>query len=273
MQNIKLKNNAEIPILGFGTYQLQGDKCAKAIKTALAVGYHHLDTAKRYDNEKIIGQIIKEFKREKLFITSKAWIDGINGESVLRDCHQSLEKLGTTYLNLYLLHWFFKDMPIKDILKSFKKLYDQGKIKNFGVSNCTINHLKKLIPLAKELNLPISINQVEFHPLLYQKELLDFCRKEGIVLTAYSPLARGEVLKNKILIKIGTKYNKNPCQVSLRWMIQKGIVVIPKASSEKHIESNFNIFDFELSTEDVKEINNIQERKRTINPPYAEFEI
>ena len=260
-----------MPSIGLGTWQLTGHKCLHAVKKAFELDYRHIDTAEMYMNESEIGISIKESKipREKLFITSKVWPENLDYYRVLAACEQSLAKLETHYLNQYLLHWPNKNINYGEILKAFKLLYPK-KIKAFGVSNFTINHLKDIIPICKKLNLPLTVNQVEFHPLLYQKELLEFCKKNKIVITAYSPLAREKITENEAIKEVSKKYNKTPSQISLKWLLQKGIVVIPKAGSEIHLKQNIEL-NFKLNKEDIKKIDNIKEKTRVINPDFAEF--
>ena len=270
MRYITLNNKVKIPEIGIGTWQLTGPVCKEAVEIALRLGYRHIDTAEHYGNEAIIGEAIKNFDRKKLFITSKVWRDHYSYNGVLEAFSNSARNLGTDYLDLYLIHWPDKNADYKQMFKAFKELYNKGKIRAFGVSNFTIKHLIDSLKLCKEFNLPLTVNQVEFHPLLYQKELLEFCKKHNIVVTAYSPLARGEILKNEVMQEIGKKYNKTPAQISLRWLLDKGIVVIPKASSEKHLAANLDI-NFELSKEDTEKIDSLNENKRMVCPDYNEF--
>ncbi len=254
----KLNN---IPILGLGTWDLRGNQCVETVKLALELGYTHIDTAESYNNENEIGIGIKSFDRSKLFITSKVWPGNLKHDDVLKACDNSLNKLGTGYLDLYLIHWPSFKIPLEESLPAFNRLFDQGKIKAFGISNFTIPLVKESLEKAQ---LPIITNQVEFHPLLYQKELLDFCKSKNIVITAYCPVARGHVFNNKVLVDIGIKYNKTAAQISLKWLLQKGIIAIPKASSVEHLKENIDVFDFELSSDDIEKINNINEDKRLV---------
>lgn len=272
-QKIILNNNIEIPSIGFGTWQLSGDACKESVKIALESGYRHIDTAEIYENEEQVGTAIKEsnIPREKLFLTSKVWQDKLNYEMVIKSCNISLKKLQTDYLDLYLIHWPDKYLNMEEILKAFKILYEERKIRAFGVSNLTINHLKDTLKITNKVNLPLTINQVEFHPLFYQKELLEFCNKNDIKITAYSPLAQGEVFKNKTLIEIGKKYSKNPGQISLKWLLQKGLIVIPKSSKKEHIINNFDL-KFNILEEDIKKIDSININERLVEPGFAEFD-
>ncbi len=269
---IELANGTKIPIIGLGTWKLTGKNCVESVKKALALGYRHIDTAEIYGNEKEVGEGIKGFNRSELFITTKFWPEDWSHDSVMESAKESIAKLGSAFIDLYLVHWPKKNENIREIFTAFKKLQDGDLVRAIGVSNFTINHLKDTLPVAEELGLKIATNQVEFHPLLYQKELLEFCKENDIVVTAYSPIARGEVMKNSALKEIGEAHEKTAAQVSLKWLLQKGLVAIPKSGSEKHLEENINIFDFGLSKEEIKKIDAINENKRQVNPPFSEFE-
>lgn len=272
MKTIRMKNNREIPILGLGTWQQTGPTCTEVVKKALDMGYTHVDTAEIYGNEAEVGEGIKDAERSKLFITSKLWMTHYAKDDVLTACNDSLERLGTDYLDLYLMHWPRSDLNMKETLDGLKELYDQGKVKAVGVSNFTINHLKEILPYAQEIGLPITMNQVEFHPLLYQKELLEFCKEHDITVTAYSPLARGEVLENETLKRIAEKHDVSAAQIALAWLMHHGMVVIPKATSEKHLQSNLDSVEIALSSEEMDAIDGIDEQKRLIDPDFAEFD-
>ncbi len=271
MQRIKLSSGYEIPILGLGTWQLTGKKCREAVKKAIQLGYRHIDTAWIYDNQEEVGKGIIEsgIERKKLFITSKAWTDNLKYESVLEQCEETLSQLNLNYLDLYLIHWPNRNIPLEETFRAFKKLVDDGKVKSIGISNFNTERVKEAVEKSK---VPISVNQVEYHPYLNQENLLKECKRNRIVLTAYSPLGRGKILDDPILIKVANEVDKKPSQVALRWLIQKNIIVIPKASSENHLRENMEIFDFELSKEQMDEINGIQIKRRLINPRFSEFE-
>ena len=259
---VKLRSEHSIPILGLGTWELLGKKCEEVVKKALELGYRHIDTAEIYNNHREIGRAIKGFTRSELFITSKIWMSNLRFDDTLKDCESTLKELNTTYLDLYLIHCPNPDIPVEETFRAMKVLSEQGKGKSIGVSNFTIDRLKQALEVEK---IPISVNQVEFHPYLYQKELLEFCKKNDIVLTAYCPLGRGRILKDGTIKELGEKHGKGPAQISLRWLIQKGIVVIPKASSEGHLIENMNIFDWELSSDDVNRIDSIGIKERILN--------
>ncbi len=263
-----LENGVKMPVIGLGTWQLTGQKCTDTLKKALNLGYTHIDTAEIYGNQKDIGRAIKGYPRDKLFITSKVWRDNLHYDDVLSACKNTLNDLGVDYLDLYLIHWPNHNIPLMGTLDALRKLYNEGKVRAIGVSNFTIRHLQDTIKITQ---IPICVNQVEFHPLLYQKDLLNFCENYNIKITAYSPLAKSEVFDNPLLKKIGRKYKKTAGQISLRWLLQKGTIVIPKASSEKHLKENLDVFDFELNKEDVKLIDNLNINKRLVNPVFSEF--
>ncbi len=271
MEFVKLNNGTLMPCIGLGTWQLNGSRCIEIVKKALEFGYRHIDTAEIYMNELEIGRAIKNFDRKKLFITSKVWIENLTYYGVLASCEQSLSRLETGYLDQYLIHWPNKSADMNEAIKAFKALYDSGKIRSFGVSNFSINNLKETIKIANTLKIPVSANQVEFHPFLYQKELLDFCNKNSIIVTAYSPLARGNIDSYPILNEIAKKYNKTSSQISLRWLLEKNIVVIPKSSSELHLKENLDL-NFRLDKKDIHRIDNIKKQVRLVNPLFAEFD-
>ncbi len=261
----KLSEKVMMPVLGLGTWQMEGAECAEGVRSAIELGYRHIDTAEKYLNEDQIGKAIKGFPRDELFITSKVSAEHLSYDSVLDACAGSLEKLGTDYLDLYLVHWPNESVPVEETISAFKELEESGKIRSSGVSNFFINHLEETMPAAEKLDLSISVNQVEFHPLLFDRELLSRCRDIGVVLTAYSPLARKKALNNPVIADIASKYSRTPAQITLRWELHKDVVVIPKAASPGHQKENINIFDFELDDEDIKRIDEIGDVERLVS--------
>ncbi len=262
---IEIAPGVELPALGLGTWQLTGKECVESVRKALELGYRHIDTAEKYNNEDEIGETIKDFPRGELFITSKVSAENLQHDRLIESFNGSLSRLKTGYLDLYLVHWPSRDIPIEETFGAFKQLMDSGKIRSTGVSNFFMHHLDHAIPAAQKLELKISVNQVEFHPLLHDQKLLDYCRAGGITLTAYSPLARGKALNNGLIKEIAGKYGKTPAQISLRWEIQKGTSAIPKAARPEHLEENINIFDFELEDGDMRKIDSIPEFKRFVS--------
>lgn len=250
---------------------MQGEACTQAVDHAIKTGYTHIDTAELYENEEAIGKVVKDAHRKALFLTSKVWRSHLDKDGVIDVCNASLKRLNAPYLDLYLIHWPDRNADYARVLDGFKALLDQKKIRSVGVSNFTIEHLKHILPLAKERGIPIVNNQVEYHPGLNQQALLDFCNKNNIVVTAYSPLGRAKWLNNSVLKKIGKSHQKSPAQVALRWALQKNMVVIPKASQPNHIDQNLDVFDFSLSPEELKRIDELGSDHRLIDPPFAKF--
>jgi diketogulonate reductase-like aldo/keto reductase len=275
---VKLKSGNEMPAIGLGTWELRGDECKSAVKKALELGYNHIDTAIVYGNQKEIGEALEELsyncggKRKELFITSKVWRTNLAYGAVLEECEQILEELKIDYLDLLLIHWPNSDIPIGDTMKAFKKLVDKGKVKNVGVSNFNINHLKKALSEADKIGVKISINQVEFHPYLYQKKLLDFCKDNQVHITAYSPLSRGLVFKEPVLGDISKKISKSVSEIVLSWLMEKEIIVIPKSSDEEHLKDNLESVKLKLSKDQIKKIDSLNKDQRLINPGFSEFD-
>lgn len=268
---VKLNSGNTIPQIGLGTWQLTGDALVKALDSALKMGYTHIDTAEAYFNQAEIGKLIKKKRRESLFITSKVWRTNLSYEDTIASVNESLKQLNTNYIDLILIHWPNKDIPLKETFRAFKVLKSEGKIKSVGVSNFNIKNLEKAIKIAQSFNIKISVNQVEFHPYLYQKDLLQFCNKNKIALTAYSPLGRGEILNDPRIRNISQKYKSSPAKVVLSWELSKGIIVIPKSSSRQHLQDNLDSIKLKLSKEDLAKIDSLNKNYRAVNPEWAEF--
>jgi 2,5-diketo-D-gluconate reductase B len=254
----------KLPRIGLGTWELRGAECTKVVRLALKLGYHHIDTAHSYQNHEAIHQAIKGLDRTQFYITSKIAIeeqvDPANPEySVEKSCEQALKELGVDFLDLYLIHAPNRTFPLDKIFMAMEKLVTDGKIRKAGVSNYTIHHLEDL---RKEGFVPFA-NQVEFHPYLNQKELLDYCRRHHIELISYRPFGKGKIFAEEPLFEqIGNKHGKSGAQVILRWLIQKDIPVIPKASSEKHLRENLDVFDFVLTKEEMSKLDHLHRNKR-----------
>lgn len=272
LYSITLNNKKNIPILGLGTWRLSGEETAKVVKMALQIGYNHIDTAEMYGNEEEIGDALKDFDRSKIFITSKVWYENLHYHDLISSCQTSLKKLGTNYLDLYLIHWPNPAIDMKESFQALQKLYEEKKVKAIGVSNFTIKNLKKALEICQSLSLPLSINQVEFHPFLFQESLLNFCRENNVYLTAYRPIAKGMVNDDPIIRKIAEKYQKTPAQITLKWLTQQDIITIPKASSEGHLRENINIFDFQLEKSDIDKLKKVNQNKRMVYKDIADFE-
>ncbi len=260
---VTLSNGVKMPVLGLGTWKSTEGAVENAVRWAVEIGYRHIDTAAIYGNEDAIGRVLPQLpvKREDLFITTKLWNDVQregNDDAVLRAFDQSLKKLGTDYVDLYLIHWPVKGQ-YRRCWKVLEKLYEQKRTRAIGVSNFLIHHLKDLLSDASVVP---QVNQVEFHPLLRQQELLDFCREHKIQHEAWSPLMQGHAGEVELLCKLGEKHGKSPQQVALRWALQKGSVVIPKSVNRERIAANAAIFDFELSGEEMASLDALDQDKR-----------
>lgn len=258
---VKLHNGVEMPWFGLGVFKVEnGNEATESVKAAIKNGYRSIDTAAIYKNEEGVGIGIKEsgVAREELFITSKVWNEDQGYETTLAAFEKSLERLQLDYLDLYLIHWPGKD-KYKDTWRALEKLYKDGKIRAIGVSNFQVHHLEELL---KDAEIKPMVNQVEFHPRLTQKELRDYCKGQGIQLEAWSPLMQGQLLDNEVLTQIAEKHNKSVAQVILRWDLQHGVVTIPKSIKEHRIIENADIFDFELSQEDMDKIDALNKDER-----------
>lgn len=259
----------KLPVLGFGTWQIRGYDATKSIKNALEVGYRHIDTAQMYDNEKYVGQAISEANvdREEIFLTTKVWRTNLHYERVIETFEDSLEKLQTNYVDLLLIHWPNENIPLEETLDAMNFLKKQAEVHSIGVSNFTVGLMKKARKIS---DAPLFGNQVEYHPFLSQREVLNFCKKHDLLLTAYSPLSKGKVMRNETLKKIGEKYGKTPAQVTLRWHVQQeNVIAIPKAQKRSHQEENIEIFDFKLTQKEMQKISNLGSTERNVNPPHA----
>jgi methylglyoxal/glyoxal reductase len=263
---IKLNNGIKMPGFGLGVYKVEdGDTVVHAVRSAIEVGYRSIDTASFYDNERGVGQAVREsgIPREELFITSKVWNDQQGYESTLKAYDQSLEKLGMDYLDLYLIHWPVSG-KYKETYRALEKLYEEGRVRAIGVSNFHVHHLEDLLANCKVK--PV-VNQVEYHPHLSQVDLKAFCEKEQIQLEAWSPLKRGRLLDEPTLMEIGKKYGKSVAQVILRWDIQNHVVTIPKSIKAERIRENADIFDFELTDTEMERIDGLNINERSGSNP------
>lgn len=263
MNFVTLNNGLKMPQLGFGVWQVETEQAEVAVAKAIEVGYTSIDTAMIYQNESGVGKAIQasSVPREELFITTKVWNSDQGYENTLRAFDESLEKLGLDYVDLYLIHWPTPEFDqYVDTYKALEKLYHAGRVKAIGVCNFDIEHLERIL---KECDVKPVLNQIECHPYLDQKELKDFCAKHEIFVEAWSPLQQGgEVLNEEIIQKIAKDHGKSPAQIVLRWHLQNNTIVIPKSVTPARIEENFNVFDFELSANEMEEINKLNRNER-----------
>ena len=264
---IEFYNGNSIPALGLGTFRVENnDECREAVKHAIISGYRHIDTAQTYHNEEKVGQGIKEgleaagLNREDLFITTKLWMTDYGRENVQSAYEASLKRLGLDYVDLYLIHWPGQDKDlITETWKAMENLYNEGKIKNIGVSNFHVHHLEELL---QEASIKPVINQIECHPYLTQKELRAYLEAQKIVAQSWSPLMNGQILEDEVVKEVANELGKTPAQVIIRWNIDENIVVIPKSVTPSRIEENLNVFDFELSEDQLSRLNALNKDER-----------
>lgn len=261
---LQLNSGRHIPLLGFGTWKLKdGAEVKDAVGTALKAGYRHIDTAAAYENERGVGQAIREsgLPRNEVFVTTKIWNDDIrNGRSaVIEAAHDSLERLGLSQVDLILLHWPIAGKD-REAWKALEQLYHEGKARSIGVSNYLPHQLDALIQPGVTV-MPM-VNQIEFHPFLLQPALASACRKRGIVRQAWSPLMQGHVNQVPEIVEIARQHGKTPAQIVLHWDLQHQVVTIPRSSSPKHIAENAALFDFELSPSDIAVLDQLDRRQR-----------
>ena len=269
MQHVNA-NGTELPALGFGTFELEPADAEAMVEHALDVGYRHIDTAQMYKNEEAVGRGIHNsgLAREDIFLTTKIWTDNYRDGDLQKSVEKSLERLGTDYVDLLLLHWPNPAISLKETLGALNEVQERGLARNIGISNFT----RELVEQAVEISgKPLVTNQVEYHPYLDQQPVLDKLAEHGMALTAYCPLARGEVFKDPTLERIGKAHGKNAGQVALRWLIQQdNVVAVPRSSNPDHVASNFEIFDFDLSEEEMREIAALHSQDgRMIDPSFA----
>lgn len=265
----KLNSGVEMPMLGLGVYQTPpGRVTEEAVKFALKTGYRHIDTASLYGNEESVGNGVRDsvVPREKVFVTTKLWNSDQGYDSALRACEKSLKRLGLGYIDLYLIHW-----PVSELRgeswKALIELQRRGSCRAIGVSNYTVRHLNELLDSSSVVP---DINQVEFNPFLYQRELLRFCEGKGIQLEAYSPLTRGYRLRHPVVLEVARAYSKSPAQILIRWCLQHGLVVIPKSARPERIKENSEVFDFEISSSDMAKLDSLGEDLHTDWDPTEE---
>lgn len=264
MEYVHIQNRS-VPALGLGTWQLTGDECTRSVLAALEEGYRHIDTAQMYENEEEVGHGIaqSDVPRTDIFLTTKILPDNLAPADVTTSVSRSLERLRMEYVDLLLIHWPSREVPLEETLDAMVDLQSRGWARHLGVSNFTPSLVKQAAAHAE-----IVCNQVEYHPFLSQDDLVEQARKMGHMLTAYSPLARGKVLEDPTLKAVGEAHNKSPAQVALRWLIQQdSVAAIPKASSDEHRRANLDIFDFQLSDDEMGAIHSLRRNERLINPP------
>lgn len=264
-----LNNGIQMPLLGLGVYDMYRDEAIQAVLWALEIGYRLIDTAAMYRNEAEIGEAVRKSQvpRNELFITTKVNNIDQGFDKTLKAFDQSMQKLDCEYIDLYLVHWPLKSTR-KDTWLALEKLYQEGRVKAIGVANYLIPFLDELKTYAQ---ITPTVNQVEFSPYLYLEDLLTYCQNHQIQLQAYTPLIRGQKNNDPKLVALAEKYVKTPAQIILRWALQHGVSTIPKSSNFNRLKENFDVFDFEISQEDMQKINNFNENFRVVDDPMSNF--
>jgi diketogulonate reductase-like aldo/keto reductase len=250
---------ARIPLVGLGTWELRGRACARIVGEALRLGYRHIDTAEMYDNEREVGEGLRAsgVARDEVFITSKVWPSHFAPRELERAAKDSLARLKLSAVDLLLLHWPNPQIPLSETLGALCKVKQGGLARYIGVSNFTVPLIEQAVRLASE---PLVCDQIEMHPFLDQSKVTAACRAQGMAVVAYSPIARGGAKNDAVLARIGAAHGKSAAQVSLRWLVQQGIVVIPRTSRTEHLSENCAIFDFALSAAEMAEIHSLAHR-------------
>jgi 2,5-diketo-D-gluconate reductase B len=271
MQNPKAftvsAHGAEIPVIGYGTMELP-HRPAQLVAAAIAAGYRHIDTARKYGTEQFVGEGIRAsgIPRKELFVTTKVTELDAREADFMRSVETSLKTLQLDYIDLLLVHWPQPNVPFSETLGALAKAKRRGLTKHVGVSNFTLAMLDEAVKVCPE---PLVTNQVEYHAYLPQDRMLAALRRHGMILTAYCPVARGELLNDPVVGAIASQYNKTPAQICLRWLVQQpSVAAVPRALEERHIEDNIDIFDFELSDADMRKLNTLRKRQlRIADPP------
>jgi diketogulonate reductase-like aldo/keto reductase len=271
MKDVQLNSNTTIPPVGFGTWELVPDTIARSVVTlALHAGYRLIDTANMYRNEIGIGQAIHDsgIDRTDIFVTTKLWSSEQGYDSTHKAFDNSLDRLDVDYVDLYLVHWPTDKERMRESWRALEEIHTAGRARAIGVSNYTVRHLEELLTYA---TIQPAVNQIEFHPFIYeaQKAIADFCHHHDITVEGYSPLARGSRVRDPRISAIGQKLGKSNAQILIRWGIQHAVIPLPRSTDERHIEGNIDVFDFSLSTEDMKTLDALSDGTRIAPDPYA----
>lgn len=263
-------NGARIPAIGLGTFRLEGEACAEAVKTALEIGYRHIDTARMYGNEEAVGDGIRAsgVARDDIFVTTKVWWEDIAPGVLQRSAEASLQRLGLSAVDLLLIHWPNKEVPLAGSIAALCETKSRGLARHIGVSNFPSALLRDALALSSE---PLVAHQVEYHPRLDQSAVLEVVRTNGMALTAYCPLGRGELARAPEIAEIAERHGKTPAQIVLRWHVQQpGVVAIPKSGNAGRIAQNLDVFDFTLGESDMAALFALaRPNGRLVDPAFA----
>jgi len=266
-----MSGSIQLPQPGLGTFRLQDDTVIASVKSALELGYRHIDTAAMYDNEAAVGRAIREsgVPREEIFVTTKVWFDRLSGDGAIRALQESLTKLDMDYVDLALIHWPSPDneVPMAEYLGALDKARELGLTRAFGVSNFTIAQIDEALSLP--CGARITTNQIEVHPLLANTKLVQHCQSKGIPVTGYMPLAVGKVMDESVLQEIAAQHNATAAQVALAWVASKNIIVIPSSTKAEHQKANLEALELTLSAEDIAQIDQLDRGERVANPPFS----
>jgi 2,5-diketo-D-gluconate reductase B len=246
-------HGARIPLLGLGTWELRGRTCARIVEQAIRLGYRHIDTAQMYDNEREVGEGVRAsgVKRNEVFVTTKIWPTHFSPPELARTAKDCLVRLRMSEVDLLLLHWPNPNIPLSETIGALCKVKRDGLARHIGISNFTVALVEEAVGLATE---PLACNQIEVHPFLDQTKVIDACRKHGLAVVAYTPLARGRAMRDPVLAEVGKQHGKSAVQACLRWLVQQDIVVIPRTEKVERLSSNAALFDFTLSEPEMKRI-------------------
>lgn len=257
----------QIPQIGLGTWELEGDTCADAVETALRLGYRHIDTAQAYGNEDRVGEGLarSDVDRDDVWVTTKVWNSQVERDRVIASADRSLERLGLDHVDLLLLHWPVEMDRLEDTLEQMQSLVDAGKVRHIGVSNFTADQVRRAAKVTD-----VFCNQVEYHAMLDQSAVREACADVGARVVAYSPLARGDLLRDPVVTNVAGARSTGPAQIALRWLLDQDVVVIPKASSEAHLAANLEALSMPpLEPEDTAALDQLPKDRRVIDPPFA----
>jgi 2,5-diketo-D-gluconate reductase B len=246
-------NGAKIPAIGLGTWELRGRTCARLVEQALRLGYRHIDTAQVYENEREVGEGIRAsgVKRDEIFLTTKVWTTHFKPNDLERSAKESLARLRLTEIDLLLLHWPNPQVPLAETLGALARVKQLGLARHIGVSNFTVALIEEAATACPE---PLACDQVEYHPYLNQSKVREACARHGMAVVAYSPLVKGRIKNDRALLRIGDRCRKTAAQVCLRWLVQQNVAAIPRTSKLERLSENLEIFDFELSEDEMNQI-------------------
>jgi diketogulonate reductase-like aldo/keto reductase len=255
-------------MVGVGTWDLGGDTVRDSVRAALDAGYEHVDTAEGYANESEIGEVLAEYDREDVFLTSKVLPKHLNYDSVVDSCEASIDRLGTDYLDLYLVHWPNPAISLCETLDAMTKLHDEGLVRNVGVSNFSAYQLSCAHHVS---DVPIAVNQIEYHPWNTQDDVVEYCRETDTVVEAAAPLGRTAVFEDEVVRELAEEYDRSPAQIVLRWAVENDVVVLPKSSSPDHVRANVDLFDWSLDEADHARIDDIDCRQPVYDTPARDW--